>query len=204
MENLDYVCNMRVAIVDLDNTLVGCNSFTEFVKFLFAEFPRMRLRLLWIVGLRKLRLITHFAAKRRIVSFADKVLSESDIDRYLDRLLKRVNEDVEELSRQSGRRILITAAPSIYAERLGARLGFTSVLSSKPGFPEMRGEMKVRAAEQAGIPFDEETSVFTDHHDDLPLLLRNRLGKNYLVRPSAGTRMIVSAASEDAGGYTLM
>lgn len=175
------------AIVDLDGTLMRCNTFTEFVKFLFRRFPRLRVPLAWIVGIRKLRLISHIAAKRRIVKLAEKKgkLTQRDIDDFIDTLLPRINAEVDAMSRQASTRLLVTAAPSIYAERLGLRLGFDRVFSTPPDGPEMRGERKVEALECAGIPFDADTLLFTDHRDDLPLLHRNRLGRSYLVTQTA-------------------
>lgn len=67
-------------IADLDGTLSRVNTFTLFVKEFFRGIPKARLPLGGIVVLRKLRVITHWEAKRRILSLFERYGSEKIIE----------------------------------------------------------------------------------------------------------------------------
>jgi len=100
-------------IVDLDGTLVDCNSFTEFVKFLFKHCSAARFPLIKIVVCRKLRMISHHAAKERIVPLAADLLSPSDIKEFVKILCDKVNPKVKEIIADAKEICLATAAPGI-------------------------------------------------------------------------------------------
>lgn len=168
-------------IIDLDGTLVTCNSFTEFVKFLFRRCPRLRMRLGWIVILRKCRLITHHEAKERIVRLAGGVMNDGLLDEFLCHLEMYVREELLEKVRSADRVVLATAAPAIYAHAFGDRIGIKEVCATETGGVENKGEEKVRSVERLGAVFDEKTVVITDSEDDRPLMDRNKKGVNLLV-----------------------
>ena len=79
------------------------------------------------------------------------------------------------------RRVLATAAPSIYAVPLAEKLGIGECVATEPGCGENMGELKLRNVQKAGVVFSSDTVVITDHYDDLPLLRANADGRNYIV-----------------------
>lgn len=176
---------MKTAVVDLDGTLVRCNSFSRFTVFLFRHLPKYRLMIAWQVALRKLRIISHLTAKNRILSAA-RHLTPQQLEQFIDDMLGQVNSGVQAAIADCGQTVLNTAAPAIYAVRLGHRLGFDIVLASTPTC-ENRGQQKVTALHQIGIELSAHTTVITDHHDDLPLLQANSDGTNLIVNPTAHT-----------------
>lgn len=185
---------METLVIDLDGTLIDCNSFTEFVKHLFAQLPEARLKIFGIVALRKLRLITHLEAKRRIVAIAQKYLQKVDIDKFIDKLSTHLRPSLLQRIETADRVILATAAPEIYVIPLAQRLGIPDVAATRHNGAENRGQVKMRNVENAGVKFDLDTVVITDHYDDLPLLQRNSAGQNILVNPSSTTLMHLKMA----------
>lgn len=176
-----------MVIVDLDGTLVDCNSFTEFVKFLFSRFSGTRIRLIGIVLSRKMRFISHHQAKQRIISIAYSMIGDKDIDEFTDFLTERVNTKVLDLIRDKSNIVLATAAPCIYVKRFAEKTGIDSVSATMPGRLENNGCRKVESLLRMGVEFDRNTVVITDHVDDLPLLQANKFGSNYIIRPSRRT-----------------
>lgn len=171
-------------IVDLDGTLVDCNSFTEFVKFLFKHCPAARFPLIKIVACRKLRIISHHAAKERIIPLAADLLSTDDIKEFVDFLCSRINPKVKEFIADAREICLATAAPEIYASVFASEVGIFQFNATVQGIPENKGKHKLDNLLNSGIVFDENTIVITDHGDDLPLLKANWRGVNYIVNPS--------------------
>lgn len=184
----------RMLIVDLDGTLVDCNSFTEFVKFLFRRYPQLRWRLASVVLKRKLRLISHHDAKERVVALAEKCVDEKALADFSEQLLHHVRQSLRDRIEKADRVILATAAPALYAVPFASMLGISEVCATEPGRGENKGERKLRDVERRGARFNSETVVITDHYDDLPLLKRNSAGKNILINPSAATLMHANMA----------
>lgn len=186
--------NGETLIIDLDGTLVDCNTFTEFVRYLFMTVPKIRGRIAYVVALRKLRLISHHEAKRRIVTLASKALEKRDIDYFVNKMITRVRPSLFRSLEVSERVILATAAPEIYAIPLASALGIREITATSNDGPENRGTTKLRNVERLGVKFDEDTVVITDHHDDLPLLRRNERGRNILINPDSATQMHLKLA----------
>lgn len=154
----------KAAIIDLDGTLIDANSFTMYVKHILARHPQVAI---W-AALRKLRLLSHAAAKQHILR---SKVSETEIDRIVNLLVARVRPEVASIAEKCDIRILATAAPAIYARPLGERLGFTHVLATETGGAENMGEEKCRRVTELLQALDAEASVIaTDHEDDMPLL----------------------------------
>ncbi len=181
-------------IVDLDGTLVPVNSFTEFVKFVFTRCKRIRPYLAFIVLLRKMRLISHAEAKRKITVKAEKTLAPDDIAYFTEILGSRVNEIVWDMIKWGGEVMLCTAAPEIYVRPLARKAGIGVFIATPNGGEENSGEHKVESIKALGYEMTENTIVITDHYDDIPLMGANRKGTNYLVNPSAETEKKVRDA----------
>ena len=171
-------------IIDLDGTLIQGNSFTMYVKYCLTHMTISAVRIAWIVLLRKLRLITHFSAKCKIMGITSRRLTDTQLSRFLARLSKSVRPMFSEMLRsKDGVYYLATAAPREYAEPLARILGFDAVVSTDcESGVECRGEEKVLRLREIGVHFDDSVTVYTDHQDDLPLMNANRLGVNYLLQ----------------------
>lgn len=172
---------LLTAIIDLDGTLVRCNSFTEFVKFTFRKYPGLRMRLAWIVLLRKLRLISHHVAKERITTVVSGRILKEEISEFVDMLVTKINGAVVEMTAAIPRKILATAAPEIYVGEFARRMGIGEYCATRPGYPENKGMEKLRNVLAMGVCFGEETMVITDHKDDTPLLKANSGGRNIVI-----------------------
>lgn len=172
-------------IIDLDGTLIEGNSFTLFVKFALRRFPAATPGIAFTVLLRKLRLISHREAKRRIMKMASRHFTGKPLDEFLSIIERRVRPFFRDiLASHPAVLILASAAPEEYALPLAKRLGFDAAVATPAGsLEECRGERKVSRLRDLGVSFDGDTRVFTDHTDDLPLLRANAHGKNYLVAP---------------------
>jgi len=168
----------RATVIDLDGTLVNCNSFTLYVKMMSLRHPAIA----FYAILRKLRAISHARAKDLIMGVE---ISPDELRRFVDTLHRHVRHDVLALA-GSTHVILASAAPAAYAGALARRLGIRYCSGTIKGEAENKGDVKlgnVKAlALSEGLAVD---TVITDHIDDLPLLAANRKGKNILVNPSA-------------------
>lgn len=172
----------QTAIIDLDGTLLKCNSFTEFVKFIFRRFPSRRMHIARIVALRKFRIVSHHKAKEMIVNMISEKITPIQLSEFVDFLTARVNLHVMEVIRDIPRKIIATAAPAIYVKEFAQRMGINEFCATLPGQPENKGEEKLRNVRKLGVSFDETTMVITDHKDDTPLLEANGRGKNIIIR----------------------
>lgn len=175
----------HIIIADLDGTLVAENTFTEFVKYCFRIFPALRVKLGGIVVMRKLRLISHKSAKRRIMDTVRPHIGKGHLKLFARYLME--NERAffaQDVMKRDGIKYLVTAAPAEYASLVGNLAGFDHTIATEEKGEECRGKEKVRRLENEGVKFTENVSVYTDHRDDIPLLGKNRRGRNYLISPS--------------------
>lgn len=194
--------NGKAAVIDLDGTWCRRNTFTLFVARMMRQalrHPAELLRITGIVSLRKMRLMSHAEAKRRLVKIASRMMTAGDLDAFASRITEFANPGVEAFAdafrRRGGTLILATAAPEIYVQPLARMAGFDYVMaSSAKTTAEMRGERKLRAVvsllDHTGLSLE---AVLTDHYDDLPLLIACK-GRRILVSPSQMTRMQCSLA----------
>ena len=158
----------RAVVLDLDGTLLSCNTFEKYVRYLMFHYPSM----IFISLIRKMRLISHETAKRLIMNVN---VSEDRINLFIDTLLPFLRREL--LGRFKGYEIILaTAAPEGYVKILAQRLGINRFCATKKNGPENKGEEELYA-------------VVTDHHDDLPLLEYNTCGENYLMAPDRETRL---------------
>lgn len=173
----------KKTIIDLDGTLIDGNSFTMYVKYCVTHMTISSVRILFVVLLRKLRVISHFMAKRRIMHITARRLTDAQLSRFLARLNKHVRPMFSEmLRRKNGTYYLATAAPHEYAEPFARMLGFDAVVSTDcESGCECRGEEKVSRLLELGFLFDENVTLYTDHEDDRPLMEANAKGVTWIV-----------------------
>lgn len=173
-----------MTIVDLDGTLVDCNSFTEFVKFLFKRCPAARFPLIKIVVCRKLRIISHHAAKERIISLAADLLSTTDIKEFVEFLCSRINPKVKEIITGAEGVCLATAAPEIYVSAFASEVNIPRFNATRQGGEENKGKHKLDNLLNSGIIFEENTIVITVIEMICHCSRQIAGGVNYIVNPS--------------------
>lgn len=171
--------------VDLDGTLLRGNSLHIMLRFMAAKLRRdgrygSLLRMVGLLGLRRLGLISHVRMKHPLHALAAGLLTESDVERLTSVLTGAVNRELTDFLAEYRRRgyklLLATAAPDVYTRQLATVWGFDAVVATPlsarvADYAETRGERKRElclnfAAERGWII----KAVATDHSDDLPLL----------------------------------
>jgi phosphoserine phosphatase len=187
-------CDMPpVLVIDLDETILGVNSFPLWVWFLIGGWlPELGLRQRAWLSLqtqlallrRKLGRIDHDefrcglqAAWHSAAGLRCELLTR----RFQTRLLRHVRISVQPVLEivAAGHvdAVLATAATADYATGLGQRLGFRHVLASLPyadGIARLNGGMRKRDRVLAFLRargwHNRMLILFTDHPDDLPLI----------------------------------
>lgn len=199
----------KLAVFDLDGTLIRVNSFHRWMAYAacwsmchgrFDIFAGI----VWPSLLRIAGRIDHASMKRRILA-ATLPLPSTALARFAGRLLHSVNAEVYRYLSSYLRDpeytvVLVTAAPENYVAPLAQRLGIALFIATPtdidaPGWSEVVEERKVaRLAQTVGRPVAglDIDVVFTDHHQDLPLL--KLATRRYLVTPSARTQDVMKRA----------
>lgn len=191
----------QFVVVDFDGTLIEGNSLIMFIVYSFRLLVRRgRFSDSWgvfrAVVERKIRRISHREMKFRILSVLHKVLSEEDIQGFVQLLVKKVNPKVKQIiddASSCGQTIILaTAAPDIYISKFAACQGLdyfiaTDMTDDIRRYKESRGEIKKERVEKLVDSLRGEVStVITDHLDDIPLLLYCK-GANMVVSPDEKT-----------------
>lgn len=196
----------KIVVVDLDGSLVSVNSFRLWLLFSFVFlFFSFRWFSLWdfmkTVVNRLLRRIDRVEMKKNILKSTEQ-FPEFFVIGFVKVLLMFINKSVLiEMRKYDGGQYdlnLCTAAPFFYADKIAKKLGFSQVFSTPSVFVSKWKENikseKVLALEAFyGEGFTIEC-VITDHHDDLPLLLK--ANRKVLVSPSDVTLEKISGLFE--------
>lgn len=195
-------------VVDLDRTLVSVNSFTGFVAHLMGDMVKSGrwgalFRVIRIVGLRKMRRISHADAKMAIMcccrsSYSGKIwIYSAFCDKLMKRLRPSVLSIIERFRNRGYRVALATAAPEEYAELIAGWCGFDFCIASRykktisPSSYECKGMEKLRRVKELCYQKDMSiAAVVTDHSDDIPLMKLSP--ECYLVNPSVVTERALS------------
>lgn len=111
-------------------------------------------------------------------------MTHAHIQCFVNELNGILRHEVLESIADSKVKILATAAPSMYAVPYAKALGFDLVSATEPGGPENCESEKLASLYNMGVIFSENSMVYTDHSDDIPLLHANSKGSNILVHPS--------------------
>lgn len=173
--------------IDLDGTLIMGNTFRDYLSFCGKKALAccrfgLCFVILWMVFLRKLRLVSHARMKKALLSETMAFFSQDGhLDAFLEEELQKLNPKVmaqiEAFRKQGFALAMVTAAPVSYAQEIAARLHFdacmaTPLPSSQPQemWHENKAEKKVESLQQWLVAEDLQLSaVITDHTDDLPL-----------------------------------
>lgn len=181
-------------VFDLDGTILRVNSFPRWAMCLMVgRLPglglrrrvRLSLHALLLVVMRKLGGLSHVELQRRLQA-AVAPCQPATTARFRASLLQYVRPNLlallEMVRHQRIDAVLATAASREYAEELGRQLGFGYIVATQSsrntGQSDNSGEEKRRQvhrirAEQGWT--DRSIILFTDHIDDLPLILDSSL-----------------------------
>lgn len=166
-----------VLACDLDGTLIEANTFPLFVRFALLQLARQLevlafARLAWALLSRKLLRTPHLRFKEK-VHRVGLLLHERQVERWTRSLLAtRAHPEVQRLIADwPGPTVLCTAAPSCYADVLGAAAGFGCVQGSgwvSTRYVENVHESKARRLSDLGRPV--RYAITDDVQLDGPLL----------------------------------
>jgi len=186
----------QTLVIDLDGTLLDCNSLTKFVPRLIRilvskGFVFQAIVICGIVVIRKLRICSHRCAKWHIMDIADRHISNADYLAFAQSLMCHIRDMFRQV-RQSDTTILATAAPEQYARHIAETNNFdyciaTPMSNTCAEYAETRGQGKLNAlisllAEHPELD-GSHLHLFTDHPDDSPLIeyTKSRGGKVTIV-----------------------
>lgn len=191
----------KLAVVDLDGTLVAGNTLHIYIKCALTDALRrgnvkMAAILSGLAALRAARLISHRGFKFRALDSIrpserlrrrfTKVVSSSFRPEVLAVISGMKSEGIEVL--------LASAAPGFYIPWFWNGDFIATPIKDNTTRTELRGTMKLMGvnsyAEKHGLRL---YAVITDHSDDLPLLKAGAI-RNILVKPSANTLMTAKLA----------
>ena len=183
-----------VLIFDLDGTILRTNSFPLWmVHLMIGRIPELDLRQRVSLSIKTMRLLLsrkigrlgHDELQRRLQMVWQAAIAGSRLpmtNHYATSLLRHVRPNIGALLGVVMKRqfdsVLATAAAADYAEPLGRRLGFQHVLATRAN--RNAGEpANARAAKRRSVGDflrhtgwrDRSLILFTDHLDDLPLIL---------------------------------
>lgn len=193
----------RLVVIDLDGTLVDCNTFPRWVLWVLKDsLCHIRVQdfftILYLLVKRKFFLSSHKDFKSRLESFS---FSTACVDGFVRSLEKKRNVQLVQKIRDGlyddGVVLIATAAPSQYASSLVRQCKVNaSVLAShwgKTGFKDNVGYEKLAAVREWAVKNNcRLDTVITDHYDDLPLMQAARTV--YLVQPAQQTVQAVKRA----------
>lgn len=172
--------NTKVVVVDLDGTLSRSNTFHLFVRFLlkqaWARFALFNLFAIFFFSLlRVFKLITHKKWKHQILRIA--YTQKWSVDVFIETLQPTLNQSILEDINKFEHRILATAAPVFYADRLAKQYNFTHCVATDYSqdyqrFVENFGQEKLRRVQQylQQHSLKQIDLLMTDHIDDAPLI----------------------------------
>lgn len=189
----------RIVVVDFDGCLCSINSFRFWLIFtsLYFLFTLRWISLFKFIGfvvLRVLGLSDRVKMKRDILSITEN-LPQIFVQIFCRILYLFINRKVVvEMQKYVGQQsnvflVLCTAAPNCYIASFVTKFDFAAVFATASVFTsewkENLGQEKLKSVEAY---YGEDLIidvVLTDHHDDLPLLLKAE--KCVLVNPSKST-----------------
>lgn len=190
----------RCVVVDLDHTLIKGNTFVLFVFFVFSKsvlrFKPARFGLiLYLLMLRKLRLVSHSRFKKRFLEVVHRWLLPIEIEEFCKRILIKRSDVVWTLVqsfREAGHPVcLATAAPDVYVRVIVRMLDFDMYTATRSNWDEASWYESIRERKLQDVLSVLKAKglelgvVITDHYDDLPLL--SAASRKIIVSPGQKT-----------------
>ena len=190
-----------VTVVDLDGTLCQCNTFHAFVFYLMKQAFRygnillLAKIILW-TGLRTIRIIPHKRWKFQLLK--NNQNKKIDLDNFVNTLQPKLNQFVIEESKKYNIRVLATAAPELYAQKIAEKYNFTHIVATKTSekYSDFRENIQSTKFKQVKALLKELSVsdidlIFTDHIDDA--LLIKDAKKSWLINANQVLKAYVKA-----------
>ncbi|MDE5844272.1 MAG: haloacid dehalogenase-like hydrolase [Muribaculaceae bacterium] len=188
----------KIAVFDLDGTLIKGSSFNRFIWFLTKKLFKSGNYLFVIIVvynfiLQVLRLKLRGSVKFRIMLIADNYLSSDDYFVFANQIVSRMNSDlikkIRDFQSTNILTVLLSASPEQYVSQISSILNFdydagTTVTNSIENYQETRGGRKVQILNNLIPEYSKIEYIFTDHHDDFKLIESNNDATIYLINPS--------------------
>ncbi|MDE6073278.1 MAG: haloacid dehalogenase-like hydrolase [Muribaculaceae bacterium] len=189
----------KIAVFDLDGTLINGSTFNRFVKFLifvlvkFLGEYRTALKVLNIFIKQYRGLKSRCEAKFEIMEIADKKLERVYFLLFAlkmtDLCNKKVTKELMNLNKAGYYTVLLSASPHQYVSYLGYYYDFsftegTWMTLSADDYVETRGERKALILKDLIKEDDVVEYIFTDHQDDYKMINLCPGAKVVLVNPT--------------------
>ncbi|MGG4548001.1 hypothetical protein ABER02_09415 [Rossellomorea marisflavi] len=201
---------IKYSVVDLDETFISKNTFKLWLIFLMKSLLRSgsvkySIKLFVILIKRLFKKISHMDMKRETLKITNENVVNLNVDKFVFGLDKYVNKNILDkmLNDQNTYWILATAAPEIYSKKIAFTYGFNHCISTSMVIDEQWNEniREIKLKNVLNYLKSKDTNcisaVFTDHHDDLPLMRISE--KVYLVNPKEASKLKVD---EQIKNYT--
>ena len=182
---------MNLTVTDLDGTLVRCNTLHVYIRCGVRQMYACKkylslVKALTLMALRRLKIISHARMKFgvcRLIDYRDIELRHM----FENEIKPNVNTALVDVLQKNGEHVLLaTAAPDVYVPWIWKGDYVATRMDDNYSRLECRGEEKLRRVEEfataAGLSL---CTFYTDHIDDLPLILRS--DDPVLVNPDKST-----------------
>ena len=194
--------NKKIILIDLDGTFVNVNTFHKWMKFLFIEaLKKFQLvsviKILTIITLRYTKRIDHAKMKYRILEISEEIVTQKQITQFVETLSPYVNQKLLNIVQDSTTNtILATAAPLFYALSIKEKYQFDFVIATdnighslwQENIREIKAQNVKKLLNEKGFDH-KDTVLYTDHHDDIPLM--KVVALTYLVEATNKTMQII-------------
>ena len=178
----------KILIIDLDNTIISCDSFKLFLYRWFLKKPKNFFlnihKLMLFFFLFKVNLINRTELKKRFLVIAFMKTKKKEIQKFgnnfakiiIKKYLKKKAKNM--INKKFKKKILISASPDFYVKKIGILLGFDEVFSTKVILDKNKvsikgmncyGKEKLRIIKKLKLN-RQRTIFFTDSASDLPLI----------------------------------
>ena len=175
------MCRNGIVVVDLDGTLLRCNSFHKYIVYLLTSpgcglYYLNRVKILFYLALRLTRMITHKKLKLWLMQLSTEI-DDSIVKDFVNKVLvkdvsKVCIDEINYWKTNNVQLILATAAPVKYASYISKLFGFDKVFASdllETGelyecFRDIKAKCIADYAKNSEI-----LAVYSDHQDDAEL-----------------------------------
>ena len=167
----------QLNVIDLDKTLLPYDSFQKYI-FLFLKNKNFKLKILFLIILRKIRLLSLASFKKKIIEIARTDEKYDDkMKKFSDNLYLEIDNSVTEMIRNNTNNntinVLCTASPEDYVKKLAKKKDWLYLCTSlnNGDFMHMHGRQKAISIKSQ---FPDSTFKYnfaiSDSNSDLELL----------------------------------
>jgi HAD superfamily hydrolase (TIGR01490 family) len=202
-ENQNHKPKKKIALFDMDNTILSIDSTVIYIKEIIKRCPRSLLHIPIVIFYTILRLfcLTSLTRLKEVFYQPLKYLSVEERDSFAERIAGKslafakegAIKHIAQLKKEDYTLMIASASPEYYIGKISHRLGFDHFVGTRLVFDDMKVRIdgknckhveKVRRIKEA-IDMDEydlDNSVaYSDTKSDIPML--KLVGNGYLIHP---------------------